>query len=127
MLGSVGTVHFKIYLIHYKIIEYISQDIVHISLYIVYITRFIPRLIITTSDFLIYERKNVLKIIHVDFFCSKMLHISSFSSSNFEFLNMHISLDNFSCHMCDVIGVNRSMKREYVKALDQLSSPITNR
>ena len=56
-----------------------------------------------------------------------MLHISSFSSSNFEFLNMHISLDNFSCHMCDVIGVNRSMKREYVKALDQLSSPITNR
>ena len=60
-------------------------------------------------------------------FLFKMLHILSFSSSNFEFLNMHISLGNFSRHMCDVIGVNRSMKRECVKALDQLSSPITNR
>ena len=76
--------------------------------------------------FFIYERKNVLKIIRVDFLF-KMLHILSFSSSNFEFLNMHISLGNFSRHMCDVIGVNRSMKRESVKALDQLSSPITNR
>ena len=45
-------------------------------------------------------------------FSFKMLHILSFSSSNFEFLNMHISLGNFSRHMCDVIGVNRSMKRE---------------
>ena len=39
--------------------------------------------------FLIYERKNVLKIIRVDFLF-KMLHILSFSSSKFEFLNMHI-------------------------------------
>ena len=45
-------------------------------------------------------------------FLFKMLHRLSFSSSNFEFLNMHISLGNFSRHMCDVIGVNRSMKRE---------------
>ena len=56
-----------------------------------------------------------------------MLHVFSFSSSKFEFLNMHVSIGNFSRHMYDVIGVNRSMKRESVKALDQLSSPVTNR
>ena len=60
-------------------------------------------------------------------FFFNMLHILSFSSSNFEFLNTHISLGKFLRHMCDVIGVNRSMKRESVKALDQLSSLITNR
>ena len=65
--------------------------------------------------------------LYVLIFWFKMLHVLSFSSSKFEFLNMHISLSNFSRHMCDVIGVNRSMKQESVKALDQLSSPVTNR
>ena len=47
-----------------------------------------------------------------------MVHKIKLSSSNFDFLNMHISHGNFSRHLCDVIGVNWSMKRESVKALD---------
>ena len=77
--------------------------------------------------FFLYMKEKMYLKLFVLIFLFKMPHILSFSSSNFEFLNMHISLGNFSRHMCDVIGVNRSMKRESVKALDQLSSPITNR
>ena len=68
--------------------------------------------------FLYMKEKMYLKL-SVMIFLFKMLQILSYSSSNFEFLNMHISLVNFSRHMCDVIGVNRSMKRESVKVLDQ--------
>ena len=40
-----------------------------------YIHKFDERLIITTPDFFIYERKNVLKIIRVDFFVQNATHI----------------------------------------------------
>ena len=80
-----------------------------------------------TSDVSIYEKKMFLKL-YVSEFWFKMLHVLSFSSSKFEFHNMHYLLSNFLRHMCDVIGVNRSMKQEsmkaYVKRLIVANSPV---
>ena len=67
--------------------------------------------------FLFLRLKNMLFKSPVLIFWFKTLHVLSFGSSKFEFRNMHILLGKFSRHMCDVIGVNQSMKRGGVKAL----------